>query len=462
MRKLLLIIVSFLLAHSALAFEITVNLKNVKSDSLFIYSYTDNYRWEKSHSFPFAEKTVLQSKQNLSPGMYILSSDSISMAFFIISGSKTQKFTIHYEGSEVSYEGSVENTENQSYLLQMDQFAKQLQILSAEYTAIVNGNDPKELQDVKITRLAQEAEQLDSVKRDYQLTKAAALNDMLLASVIRGSVEAPKPPVEAMVSRDKFENYVLEHHFDYFPWEDSRILKTPVAINKFKDYAYLISNVSKLKSLIYFEQILEKIKQYPEAYNAFFDYMEKGFGDQNSPLWSQDIYLLMLRDALKIKELPASKKTRYEQTIARLDKNNAGDLAPDFTLLLSNGDTTRLHDVKAEYMILYLQNPDCPTCKEVRDAMAELPVLNRAIANGKLKVLTVYFEQNENLWRNYLNNSANPKYIHGWDYKLDIENKKLYDTNIIPYMYLLDNEKRIIVKDILVSQMDEFLKTLNL
>lgn len=447
---------------SASAMEITVQSSGVKADSIFLYSYTSNYRWEKTYALPYSEKVVFKQNEYLTPGMYIISTDSLSIAFFVISDQKSQTFTIHFDNGELRYEGSPENVENQKYLQQMAEFEQQAKFLNAEYSAVVSGNEPRDVQEQKVIQLSHRAEMLDSAKRYYQFTKAKELSGTLLSSIIRGSVELLKPSAEILNDRGKFENYLLQHHFDNFPWDDLRILKTPIAINKFRDYGYMITNVQKFKALVSLEETLTMLKEYPEAYTAFFEYMEKAFGDQNSPVFSQDIYLLMLNNALTLKNLPFEKKIRYEKTIARLDKNNAGDIAPDFPILLSNGDTTNLHAIKADYLILYLQNPDCPTCIEIREQMNSLADLNNAIDAKKIAVLTVYFEQNEDLWRSYLAKSANPKYLNGWNFNMEIENKELYDTQIIPYIYLLDAEKRVLVKDMSVNELDEFLKTLKL
>ncbi|MDL2308615.1 DUF5106 domain-containing protein [Bacteroidales bacterium OttesenSCG-928-B11] len=460
MKRIVVLLLIVFATFKISAMEITVLATDLKADSLFLYSYSDNYRWEKSYAIPVAAKMVFKSKQSLNPGMYLVATDTLSIAYIIISDQNSQKFTIKYENGETSYIGSEENTENQKYLRKMAEFQNQMQVLNVEYTALTKSEEAQEVVEYKAYDLMSRAGRLDSLKRNYQLSTSALVKGTLLSSVIRGSIEPERAPASAMASRDLFENYTLTHHFDYFPWEDARIFKTPVGVNKFRDYAYLIMNISKLKSMIFLEKQLDTLKSNPTAYFAFFDYMEKTFGDQNSPFWSQSIYLLMLRNATTLDGLPQARRLRYEKTIERLDKNNPGDIAPDFPVLLSTGETTTLHNIDAEYMILYLQNPDCPTCLEIRTRMNMIPELNAAIDDKKVTVLTIYFEQNEELWRNYLAKSANPKYMHGWDYQLQIENNHLYDTMIIPYIYLLDREKRILRKDMQVDEIEDFFKTL--
>ena len=114
-------------------------------------------------------------------------------------------------------------------------------------------------------------------------------------------------------------------------------------------------------------------------------------------------------------------------------------------------------------MILYLQHPTCPTCREVRGRMANFPALNSAIAKGNLKVLTVYFEDDTNIWNNFIHSSeANPAYFHGWNFDQTIEEKHLFDTRTIPYMFLIDKDKKVIRKDILVNEIEDYIKRLGI
>ena len=87
---------------------------------------------------------------------------------------------------------------------------------------------------------------------------------------------------------------------------------------------------------------------------------------------------------------------------------------------------------------------------------------NRAIQSGKLKVVTIYFEQDEDLWQRYLKNKANPKYMHGWEFENRIEKEQLYDIRIIPFMFLLDKDKKVIKKDIYYNEISEYLKRYNI
>ena len=52
-----------------------------------------------------------------------------------------------------------------------------------------------------------------------------------------------------------------------------------------------------------------------------------------------------------------------------------------------SGVSRRLYDLRAEYVLLFINNPGCPMCREIHEAIEISPVLRRLIADGRLKVL---------------------------------------------------------------------------
>ena len=129
-------------------------------------------------------------------------------------------------------------------------------------------------------------------------------------------------------------------------------------------------------------------------------------------------------------------------------KNLPGAQLPDIPILWGDDTLSGLQSVDAEYTLLYLHNPDCHTCTAVREELSRNPELTQAVNSGKLKVVTLYFENDEALWRRYLTTKANPQWQHGWDYQGKIESEQLFDLRAIPVIFLLDKDKKVIEKNL--------------
>ena len=50
------------------------------------------------------------------------------------------------------------------------------------------------------------------------------------------------------------------------------------------------------------------------------------------------------------------------------------------------------------------------------------------------------------------------EWINGYDKKLVIKEKNLYDLKAIPTLYLLDKDKKVLLKDATVAQIDQYLQ----
>ena len=70
---------------------------------------------------------------------------------------------------------------------------------------------------------------------------------------------------------------------------------------------------------------------------------------------------------------------------------------------------------------------------------------------------TLFYEENEAAWRNYLNKSAHPDYLHGWNYDTKVLSENLYDLRITPMMILVDANKKVVAKDVLPAQLEQLM-----
>ena len=102
--------------------------------------------------------------------------------------------------------------------------------------------------------------------------------------------------------------------------------------------------------------------------------------------------------------------------------------------------------LQAEYLLLFFNNPDCAMCKEIREAIDASELLSALIAEGRLKVLALYPDEDLQAWHNY-RKQIPASWINAYDAEGQIRNEERYSLNAIPSLYLLDHQKRVIFKD---------------
>ena len=168
--------------------------------------------------------------------------------------------------------------------------------------------------------------------------------------------------------------------------------------------------------------------------------------DPNSPLRDEDLYLPF------VERMAASPLTgddmrtacRYEAQMCSL--NPRGSVAPDFAITLSDGSRVRMHSVKAERAILFFSNPGCTNCKEIIEALEADENVRAQVSSGRLAVLNVYVDEDIKAWRSYM--PIYPReWVNGYDAAHILRKDGLYCIRAIPSLYLLDESKRILLKD---------------
>lgn len=452
----------FLTLAATAQVSIHIDIKGDKTfDSVFVRSEA-KLQTKKYLSAPFASSVTLQDKESMKPGMYEILGDSTFLGVILIPTEKNQKFSLTIDGEDVQFTNSKENIIYYDYLKGITRFNERLDSLDREFKR-AQQSMPQYMLKVFVDSLSASARRINDELRQYQRNTAAANANTLAGSIIATSTYLEDPPQDVLSNRQLFQKYYIEHFFDNFAWNDPRIFNTVVVAQKLKEFCNMIYQLDNPDFDPLIVAALNKAKVNKTSYEYLFDALENVLGRNISPYKVEHTYIAILKDALQYPKLDEDRKRRYTRELGFIDKNHAGDTIPNFNLVLANGDTVSMYDIQSEYTLLYLQHPTCPTCHQVRNRMKDFDKLNRAIESGKLKVVMVYFEDDPQVWSNYINSrEANPKYLQGWNFDQTIDDQNLFDTRTIPYMFLLDKDKVVLKKDLLVNEIEPWIEYLKI
>lgn len=464
MKRITCIITAILLLTLAATAQVSIHI-DIKGDrtydSLFVKSEA-RLQTKKYLSAPYSASVTLQDKESLKPGMYQILGDSTFLGVILIPTEKNQKFSLTIDGENVKFANSKENTVYYDYLQGITKFNERLDSLDMEFKN-AQQSLPQYMLKVFVDSLSASARRINDELRQYQRRVAAANTGTLAGSVIATSTYLEDPPQEVLSDRRSFNEYYIRHFFDNFAWNDPRIFNTVVVEQKLKEFCNMIYQLDNPDFDPLIVEALNKAKVNKTSYEYLFDALEYVLGRNISPYKVEHTYIAMLKDALQYPKLDEDRNRRYTRELGFIDKNHAGDTIPNFNMVLANGDTISMYDVQSEYTLLYLQHPTCPTCHKVRNQMKDFAKLNKAIESGKLKVVMVYFEDDPMVWSRYVNSSeANPKYLQGWNFDQTIDDQDLFDTRTIPYMFLLDKDKVVIKKDLLINEIEPYIDYLRI
>lgn len=227
-------------------------------------------------------------------------------------------------------------------------------------------------------------------------------------------------------------------------------------------YLTILGNMPKAQAQ---EKVASFFSSIEEAHRAdtsahlfpvFTQMVVKYLYDPNSPLRDEDLYLPFVSGLAKSPFTDEDSRPGYafEEKMCRLAPY--GTVAPDFAFTRPDGTRGSLHSIKADNILLFFSNPGCGSCQFIIQALTKQAFIEPFINMGKLAVLNMYIDSELDKWREYL-----PSYPDSWicayDHNMTIREDTQYYIRAIPSLYVLDSDKRIVMKDAPVEKVIQYL-----
>jgi hypothetical protein len=264
---------------------------------------------------------------------------------------------------------------------------------------------------------------------------------------------------------DPFERaaYLVMHYWDRFDFTNRGLIDRPdITEQAFVNYIDVLHHVPMEKadeSLVY---TLEKASADTAMYIHFGAMFEKYLYDFNSPFRNEEMYLPVIEQLEKSPLIPEERKSslRFQKEMAQ--KNRVGTRAANFSYTLPSGKSHELHKLTSEYTLLIFSNPGCNTCEAVIERLTRSNEVNRALSLNNpgrtmLTILTVYPDEDLDEWLAHLPKMP-ANWVHGYDKGMKISREKLYDIRAIPTIFLLDKDKKVILKDVSVDAVELYFR----
>ena len=182
------------------------------------------------------------------------------------------------------------------------------------------------------------------------------------------------------------------------------------------------------------------------VFDTFVMLAEKYFYDPNSPVRNEDHYHAFVRNLASFEGFDEAVRGKYAYQARMTALNREGTIAADFRFADKNGRIHSLHGINAPMTLLFFSNPGCDACMEIIKVLSGHEGIASMIADGRLAVLNIYIDEDIQTWREYMPIYPEQWY-NGFDPDLVIRGETLYNVRAIPSLYLLDQEKRVILKD---------------
>ena len=280
-------------------------------------------------------------------------------------------------------------------------------------------------------------------------------------SQVETGTSFPFPEIPAMLTQpEERKAYLLEHYWDRFNFGDTTLVN-----NREVTEQGFVNQISLLADGVTPEKVIrESLKNWcsrfmPEAQarQVMMQLADDYLYNPNSPFYNEGLYGVYLETMLEVLPEEDARRSSFDFKLRLLRRNKVGDKATDFSYYLPDGQKKSLvaTSVRGNRLLLVFYDPECESCHEVLREMTADASLAEAVKAGRVTVLAVYTEGNQEAWRKGLADMP-----EGWIIGTDrqkVKEEALYDLKAMSSLYLLDGQKRVLLKDAPLGQIREVL-----
>lgn len=410
-----------------------------------------------------------KGNEKLTGGIYFVVSPSKKLIEFELLMDEQQHFSITADTTnrdKAIIKGSFDNDLFTAYSKVSAEKGSQLQQIKTRLSTATTKEDSTSLKNeyIKIEKELQDYR--DNIKKKYPNSLLTLLFNVM------NRPEAPAIPIINGKADSSYPyRYIKYHYWDGVDFFDNRILRTPFFDTKLDDYyKYYVSPEA--------DSIIAEVKYMllsARTGKEIFPYLLIKFTNKyvNPEYMGQDkVFLYLFNEYYSKGDTiyldAASRKMIFERAYS-LMANQIGEPAPPLNLTDTLGVTKSLYDINANYTLVVFWDPHCGHCKH------ELPRIDSMYqAKWKglgMKIYAVYvYNDNVPDWKSFITEKGLFEWTHVYQTKeakdYEIKNhiagyKQLYDAKVTPTLYLLDDKKRIIAKQLTIEQFDNIISEKN-
>lgn len=283
-----------------------------------------------------------------------------------------------------------------------------------------------------------------------------------LLSAWAGLQISPKPALDKNkpLTPEAFKNqliYLRSHYFDYTDFSHPGICYTDEYNGKLHQYFSRLLPQQRDTLIKYIDEVATRASVNEYVYRYTLTWLLMHFRQQNTQIAEQVFFHLSDHYFL------AGKVSGVERNYLRALKHQTdamrssipGQKADDLLLEDTSDLPMRLSDVKARYTVLFFWDADCAFCKA---QITRLKQLQKQHKKQGLKVVAVYVHADKAYWLSKISEYQISDWVNLYDPTLTSRFAEKYRLSTIPAIYLLDNDKNILLSKTTPEFITDFYK----
>lgn len=471
-------------------YEIKVNLSNCKDTLAYLTYYQFDKTFIKDTCQIQNGKIVFKGKDKLDKGIYSLVSQEKRLMFDFFIDEDTQNLELKTESGE--------NVFKNLYALNSERennFFKYVKFISEESYKFSELKKNTPLKTKKDTLdFTKKQRELELMIHNYELDFIAQNKNTFIADMVNLKMEkllryetksTKKPDI-----KEEFK-YYKKHYWDRVNFGDDGTMRNPFFHNKLKKYFDNVVTMHPDSVSVEIDNMLSKTKPESSLYKTLLAHFTYTY--ETSDIMGFDKVFVHMSDAY-FKTGKANGVYSEEETVQKIIKKAdklkpllVGEIAPDLFMIKANdfdkmkamgfenaknseemtkvfyehiNDVqkmfVKLSEVKADFTIMIFWDVDCGHCQKEIPKLLDL--YNELIKDKKdVKVFSVYMQHEGEKYLKYIAEHKLP-WINVYDGAHYNNTQEKYDVYSTPVIYLLNKNKVIKAKRIVVDDIKNFIK----
>ncbi len=265
----------------------------------------------------------------------------------------------------------------------------------------------------------------------------------------------PEVPVMLQSVEDRLD-FVVRHYWDNFNFRDTAYIHTPdITEQALVNYIDLLQRIPLEKMDTCLTQTMQRTAEEEKMQKYFAQTFRRYLLDPNSPIRNEVLYEPVARFLIASPIADEAMQSRAHHDLKLINMNRVGTVAADFIYTLPSGVQKRMHNLRSPYTILLFYNPDCHGCAETLASMKQSPILGHPTIQKQIKILAFYPDEDLSIWEKH-RHEIPVNWINSYDKELKVMTDEVYDLKAIPTLYLLDKDKKVLLKDAAVGEIEEY------
>lgn len=440
----LLLFTNFLAIYAQHNIDIT--LKHYENDTLIIGNYLGSKTLVKDTLYKEEDgKFYFASQDTLEPGVYLmLLRPDNEFSQFLIDGIDND-FSIVWDTKEKkspAVKGSKDNKALYDYMNFLSEMKPKAELLRTQIKLKKEKGEPIEKIEDKLSKLN---EDVNSYQNEIIKKMPSSITSLILKSNI--GPEIPEFEGDEKEVKLKTYRYYKAHYFDNIELSNPAILRTPFLHDRIEYYMENLTVKDPDSIIQSIDYLLEKMEPAPETYRFYTSHLINKYA--NLKIVGMDAVYVHMID----KYYSSGKATWVdEETLSKM-KTNANNIRPiligktfpAITTYTAEGSPIEINSIEAEYTLVLFWKSSCGHCTK---SMPDVIKFYEEFENKGVKLVTVCTEAGEKTEKCKV--AVSEKGMDGFLNTFDEYQRyrrKVY-VNSTPKIFILDKEKKIIIKDI--------------